>query len=63
MYDMITEIFCAVSRLKIKRTKEMPLNFGYLSIRHRFSACAIGAQHQADNLAKLRFELRIPCKI
>ena len=43
MFDLITEIFCAVSRLKIKRTKEMPLNFGYLSIRHRFSDCANGA--------------------
>ena len=43
MFDLITEIFCAVSRLKIKRTKEIPLNFGYLSIRHKLSACANGA--------------------
>gem|GEM_PF-4408722 len=52
---LITEIFCAVSRIKIKRTKEMPARLRAFRKYAMKYLCAVGA-HQADNLVKLRQE-------
>ena len=52
VHILTTEIFCAVRRLKIKRTKEMPAKLRAFCKYAMKYLCAFGA-HQADNLVKL----------
>ena len=53
--EMIAKILGAVSRLKIKRTKEMPAKLRAFRKYAMKYLCAFGA-HQDDNFAKLRHE-------
>lgn len=52
---LIAKILVAVSRLKIKRIKEMPAKLRAFRKYAMKYLCAFGA-HQADNLVKLRQE-------
>ena len=57
MFDLITEIFCAVSRIKIKRTKEMPAKLRAFRKYAQIVRLRQRRAHQDDNFAKLRHEL------